>query len=773
MTDDRGGQAPALTYPDLRVLRAALEATPNAVIITDSSGTIQWTNPAFTQMTGYNSTEACGRTPRLLKSGKHDGAFYKDLWDTIRSGASWSGEVINRRKDGRLYAERQTITPVRNGLDEITHFIAFAHDVTEHKRVQDALTQSEERFRNLVETTSDWIWEVDEHGRYTYVSPRVRVVLGYEPDELLGKTPFDFMAADESQRVRELFARYAGLKLPFATLENVNLHKDGSAVVLETSAVPFCDDHGVLLGYRGVDRDITIRKRGEAALRESEARLKRAQRLAQLGDWELDLRAGTLTWSDEVYSIFAVARESFTPTRAAFLEVVHPDDREKVQAAVRDALSARSSYQVEHRIVRPTGEQRHVREYGEIVLKGEEPVRILGTVQDVTEHRNIEEQLRQALKMEAVGRLAGGVAHDFNNLLTVIHGYSDSVLNGLEADSPLRNAIEEIRAAGVRAAALTRQLLAFSRRAVPEWQVLNINETVIKVERMLRRLIGEDIELRTRLDPALGFSRADPNQLEQVIMNLAVNARDAMPEGGTLTIETRNVGLDATYASQHVDVEPGPYIVLSVSDTGIGMAQEVMDHLFEPYFTTKQEGKGTGLGLSTVYGIVRRSQGHIRVYSEPGHGTAFYIYLPRVSDKARSPAITVEGQHESGGCELILVVEDDDQLRRMACWMLRGKGYTVLEASTGAEALRVAEHAPGVALVLTDMVMPGMSGGELACQLRALNPKIRILFMSGYSDEAVAQRCPTIAGSAFVQKPFSPQTLSLKLRELLDSGSVG
>ncbi len=285
---------------------------------------------------------------------------------------------------------------------------------------------------------------------------------------------------------------------------------------------------------------------------------------------------------------------------------------------------------------------------------------------------------------------------------------------------------------------------------------------------MLRRLIGEDIELRTRLDPALGFSRADPNQLEQVIMNLAVNARDAMPEGGTFTIETRNVELDATYASQHVDVKPGPYVVLSVSDTGVGMGREVMDHLFEPFFTTKPEGKGTGLGLSTVYGIVRRSHGHIRVYSEPGHGTALYIYLPRVNGEARSPAITVEGQHESGGCETILVVEDDDQLRRMACWMLRGKGYTVLEASTGAEALRVAEHAPGVALVLTDMVMPGMSGGEPACQLRALNPKIRILFMSGYSDEAVAQRCPTIAGSAFVQKPFSPQTLSLKLRELLD-----
>jgi nitrogen-specific signal transduction histidine kinase/CheY-like chemotaxis protein len=398
---------------------------------------------------------------------------------------------------------------------------------------------------------------------------------------------------------------------------------------------------------------------------------------------------------------------------------------------------------------------------------------MLGTVQDVTEHRNIEDQLRQALKMEAVGRLAGGVAHDFNNLLTVIHGYSDSVLGRLEADSPVRSAIEEIRAAGVRAAALTRQLLAFSRRAVPEWQVLNINETVIEVETMLRRLIGEDIELRTRLDSALGFTRADPNQLEQVIMNLAVNARDAMPNGGTLTIETRNVELDATYASQHVDVEPGPYLVLSVSDTGIGMGQEVMDHLFEPFFTTKPEGKGTGLGLSTVYGIVRRSQGHVRVYSEPGQGTAFYIYLPRVNDEARFRAAAGEGPHVIGGCETILVVEDDDQLRKMACWMLRGKGYTVLEASTGAEALRVAEHASDVALVLTDMVMPGMSGGELACQLRALNPKIRILFMSGYSDEVVAQRSPTIAESGFIQKPFTPQTLAMKLRSLLNLGTCG
>lgn len=756
---------------DRHVLSTALEATPNAVIITDSAGIIRWTNPAFSQLTGYASSEACGQTPRLLKSGEHGLPFYQKLWSTILSGAPWTGEVVNRRKNGTLYAGRQTITPVRNGSNEITHFIAFTHDITEHKRVQDALKRSEERFRSLVETTSDWIWEVDEQGKYTYVSPRVQEILGYRPEELVGKTPFELMPAEEAQRVKEVFTGYSALKLPFAAVENVNLHKNGSTVVLETSAVPFSDERGALLGYRGIDRDITIRRQKEAALRESEARLKRAQRIARLGGWELDLRTGALTWSDEVYRILGVSTESFTPTRATFLELVHPEDRERVQAAVRDALSARAPYRIDHRIVRPTGEQRYVREYAELVLEADEPVRMLGAVQDITEHRSIEEQLRQAQKMEAVGRLAGGVAHDFNNLLTVIHGYADVVFNGLEEESPLRSAVGEIRTAGIRAAALTRQLLAFSRRAVPSWQHLNVNETVAEIEKMLRRLIGEDIELRTRFDPALGIARADPNHIEQVIMNLAVNARDAMPKGGTLTIETRNVELDAAYAAQHADVQPGRYVLLSVSDTGIGMSKEVMDHLFEPFFTTKPEGRGTGLGLSIVYGIVRQSHGHVRPYSEPGHGTTICVYLPRVNELADAQAVPVVSRSPSGGGETILVVEDDDQLRKMACLTLGAQGYTVLEAATGPEALRVAARTSGIALVLTDIIMPGMSGAELAQALRAENPRVKLLFMSGYSDEAVMLHCPAIADTGFVQKPFTPQTLDARIRELLDLGT--
>ncbi|MCL5745905.1 MAG: PAS domain-containing protein, partial [Acidobacteria bacterium] len=394
----------------------------------------------------------------------------------------------------------------------------------------------------------------------------------------------------------------------------------------------------------------------EAALRKSEASLARAQRIARLGSWESDLITAGVEWSEEVYRIFGQPR-TFRPTRDTLARLIHPDDREAVAAAVAESLATGNPYDIEHRIVLPDGSQRHVHEQAEVVMDDAgKPVRMIGTAHDVTVTRQLEEQLAHSQKMEAVGRLAGGVAHDFNNLLTVITGYCELSLAQLDDSDSLKENIVEIRRAGERAASLTGQLLAFSRRQMLQPQVLDLNSVVTGTERMLGRLIGEDIELVTRLNPQTGAVKVDAGQLQQVIMNLAVNARDAMPKGGKLTIETANAVLDETYVKKHIGVQPGPYVMIAVSDTGVGMDAETQNHIFEPFFTTKGRGKGTGLGLSTVYGIVKQSGGEVWVYSEPGKGTTFKIYLPRIFDVAPENAETEVA--DSHGTETILLVED-------------------------------------------------------------------------------------------------------------------
>ena len=381
------------------------------------------------------------------------------------------------------------------------------------------------------------------------------------------------------------------------------------------------------------------------------------------------------------------------------------------------------------------------------------------------ERKRIEVQLQQAQKLESVGRLAGGVAHDFNNLLTVINGYSDMLLENRRPDDPIYETVTEIRTAGERAAGLTRQLLLFSRKQVTKPQPVNLNDIVAEVEKMLGRLIGEDVRLESLLSPSLGHVLADPGQLHQVLMNLAVNARDAMPAGGTLSIDTANVDVDASYVEQHPEMKPGPYVRLKVGDTGIGMTKDVQSHLFEPFFTTKKPGEGTGLGLATVYGIVKQSDGSIWVYSEPGGGTTFSIYLPRVDAGTNLPRELAPSHESLRGTETILVVEDQDQLRKMAVRILRDYGYEVIEAASPEEALLNSErHASPIHLMLTDLIMPGMTGPELVDRIKPLRPSMEIIYMSGYSEH----RIPDLAG-AYLAKPFSPEALAIKVREALDA----
>jgi PAS domain S-box-containing protein len=405
---------------------------------------------------------------------------------------------------------------------------------------------------------------------------------------------------------------------------------------------------------------------------------------------------------------------------------------------------------------------------------------ILGIATDITLRKKAEEalsrseeQLRQSQKMEAVGKLAGGVAHDFNNLLTAINGHSELCLRRLLPEDPVYRKVEQIKKAGDRAAALTRQLLAFSRKQMLQPEIIDLNTIVAEMSKMLQRLIGEDIDLMMGLTANLGKVKADPHQIGQVLMNLSVNARDAMPHGGKLTIETSNIQLSDEFAGNHLSVLPGRYVMLAVSDTGVGMDADTKARIFEPFFTTKEIGKGTGLGLSTVYGIVKQSGGSIWVYSEIGHGTTFKIYLPYVEGDTENREIKVTSQELVKGTETILLVEDEDVVREMACEILQETGYRVLEAGDGQEALRLAEEFKGdIHLMLTDVVMPLMSGRQLAEQLTPKRPRMKVLYMSGYTDDAIVHHGVLGQGTAFIGKPFSPEVLSRKIREILDDVTV-
>jgi two-component system, cell cycle sensor histidine kinase and response regulator CckA len=528
----------------------------------------------------------------------------------------------------------------------VRHAVALRAGERQRRQAEVALRASEERFRALVENSSDALLLIDAEARVVYISPSSTRQLGWLPDQIVGRSLFDFLHLDDRETIGARLAEALRNPLQSVGAEVRLLHADGSWRIMEGVGVNRIQDPSV----------------------------------------------------------------------------------------------------------------------GAIVVNA----------RDVTDRRKLELQLRQAQKMEAIGQLAGGVAHDFNNLLTAILGYCNLMLDEIPQEDPLRVDLEEIRSAGERAAALTRQLLAFSRRQMLHPQVIDLNTIVQQTEKLLRRLISEDVELVTALAADLFPVRVDPASIEQILVNLAVNARDAMPVGGRLTIETANVEIDEAYAVTHVPMSSGRYAMLAVGDTGEGMDEATRGRVFEPFFTTKEQGKGTGLGLATVYGMVKQSGGYIWVYSEPGHGTAFKVYLP----PADQPA-TGEPEHRGGretdqtnGWETVLLVEDEDAVRALAREVLRRHGYVVLEARHGVDALRVSErHTDDIHLMVTDVVMPHMSGRVLAERLSPVRPKMKVLFMSGYAEHAVMHRDLT-PGSAFIQKPFTPEVFARKVRTVLDAEPV-
>ena len=454
------------------------------------------------------------------------------------------------------------------------------------------------------------------------------------------------------------------------------------------------------------------------------------------------------------------------------LQIVSPAYQDQIRGMIARQFADEAKTPCSLEILAKDGRKVMLEVSPRLVLKDGQAVGVQGIARDVTQRRHLEEQLTHAQRMEAIGHLAGGVAHDFNNLLTVVTGYSELVLRRLGAESPVRQEIEQIKKAGERATTLTRQLLAFSRKQMLQPRVLDLNAVLSDVEHLLRRLIGENIQLTMVLGPDLKRVKADPGQMEQIIMNLAVNARDAMPQGGMLTVGTANVVLDDDYANQHVDVKPGQYVMLAVSDTGIGMDDHTRSHIFEPFFTTKVKGKGTGMGLSTVYGIVKQSGGYVWVYSEPNQGSTFKIYLPRIDDPIETQDAANLAEELSAGVETVLLVEDEEAVRSLVCKVLRASGYTVLESLNPADALRIArEHPDPIHLLLTDVVMPQMSGREVANQVIVLRPSTKVLFISGYTDDAIVHHGVLDPKTAFLHKPFSPDALARKVREVLDNSS--
>jgi len=522
------------------------------------------------------------------------------------------------------------------------------------------------------------------------------------------------------------------------------------------------------------------RERAEAALRESEKEFQKFYDEAPVGYHELDTK-GRITRVNrkELEMLGYTAGEMLgKPLWNFFVE--EDTTRHVTMAKLAGDVSFHDTFERTFRRKDGTTlpvlvEDRLLRD------KNGQIIGIRSTVEDITERRQTqealrksEEQLRQWQRVEAIGRLAGGVAHDFNNLLMTIKGCSELLLNAFDRRDPRREEVEEILKAGERATSLTRQLLAFGRRQVLQPQVLDLNSLVINMDKMLRRLIGEDIQLVTVLDQELWSVKVDPGMIEQVIMNLAVNSRDAMPNGGKLTIETANIIHDENYASRHISMKPGYYVMVAVSDNGCGMDKETQSHLFEPFFTTKEKGKGTGLGLSTVYGIIKQSGGNIWVYSEPDQGTTFKIYLPRVEKTAAVYKPKASSPPAPGGTETILLVEDEEAVRTMVSKILRNKGYTVLEAAHSEEAFEISERHEGpIHLMVTDVIMPQMSGPELAERLAPRLPEMKVLYMSGYPDNTIVQHGVLEPGTAFLQKPFTLNALESKVREVLDGTRPG
>lgn len=649
--------------------------------------------------------------------------------------------------------------------------LAMNREVVARGKATAVAQRSEEQLRAVFEQTAIGFSLANPDGRLLRVNQQLCDMLGYDRQELEQLRLQDITHPDDQAAGRALGHEVLDGRIRYYTRDKRFVRKDGSAVWINAtvSLVRHAGDEPAY--FVAAIKDITERKRMIADLAESEERFRLAAAATSNTIWDWNIATDTVWRSVDVPARYGY-QEASAPSKAWYITHIHPDDRERVQREIDTALDSSSTlWESEYRFVRADGSAATLRDRAYVVRNDDgTATRMIGSTSDITELVAMQSHMQRAERMETVGQLAGGIAHDFNNLLTVIIGSVDLAVARQRAGEPIREDLDLIRDTATRAADLTRQLLAFSRRQVLQPEVVSLNAVVASIEPMLRRLIGEHVALVVRPAEELGNVFVDATQVQQVVLNMAINARDAMPNGGTLTIATENAMLDEAYTQTHEGARAGPHAMLSVSDDGTGMDEETRKRIFEPFFTTKEPGKGTGLGLTTVYGIVKQSNGYIWVYSEPGRGTIFKVYFPLTASPASEPAPTALPHARAGGQETILVVEDQDDLRPLCVQMLELLDYTVLSAANGADALDVLERHPGtVDLVLTDMVMPGMSGSALAERVRASHPGAKILFTSGYTADSSGLNNTLDAGAFFIGKPYTLDDLERKLREVLDS----
>jgi PAS domain S-box-containing protein len=634
------------------------------------------------------------------------------------------------------------------------------------------IRRSESRYRLLLAAAPDAIVVTDRNDRVVLFNEAAEQIVGSSADEVIGQpvsTVIDLdrarsigspghRAGSPTQRPIELQARRSNGVTYWAesTVADLGLgHEPGTTVIF---------------------RDVSERHAAENALRESQERLAFALEAGRMGTWDWHMTEGTIRWSESLERIVRIPVGSFGGTYEAFVDLVHPDDRQTLRQALERATTTDDEYVAECRMGPPGAQNVQMVTQGRVIRDAfGEPIRLVGVALDVTARRELESQLRHAQKMESVGRLAGGIAHDFNNLLTAITGHGDLLTGSLAANDPLQVDVAAINAAAARAATLTRQLLAYGRQSLLRPEPVDLNAVIADIEPMLRRLIGEDIELRTELEPDLGWVQADVGQLDQVILNLVVNARDALSGGGSIVLSTANVELGETDLAEHPRPREGRYVTISVTDTGVGIDEATRARIFEPYFTTKDRGRGTGLGLATVLGIIEQSGGHIDVISTVGVGSTFRAYLPRRADPRTVPVPEAgPGGLPDQGHETILLAEDEESVRRMTATVLERYGYRVIEARDGTAALdAAAAHDGPIDLLLTDVIMPGLNGRQLADRFAAVHPEARVLFMSGYAGEALSAQGALNSSVAFLAKPFLPAELARRVRAVLDDPTPG